>query len=79
MKTLAVRIQDVRAYVAEKLLNVPGSSSYIMQLDSITHDVQELEEHLRRAQGQFGAADAELNVLKVKCGGLLMALEDARR
>jgi hypothetical protein len=42
-KTIADRIQEVRAYVAEHLCNVPGSPHYVMELDAIAHDVALIE------------------------------------
>lgn len=43
MKTLQDRIWDVRAWLAPLVRDVPGSSSYIMQLDQIAHEVRLLE------------------------------------
>jgi hypothetical protein len=39
MKTLADRIMDVRQWMAPHVAHVPGSSSYIMQLDGIAHEL----------------------------------------
>jgi hypothetical protein len=44
MKTIICRIQEVRAYVSDQLRDVAGSSSYIMQLDSIAQDVADILE-----------------------------------
>ena len=79
MKSLAQKIQDVRAWLGRHAHMIPGSSSYIMQLDGITHDVGELEHKLERTNGLFAAADAALNGLKVKHEQALLQLEELRR
>ena len=44
MKTLAARIQEVRAWVATHTSDRnPDAAHYIMELDAITHEVQLLE------------------------------------
>ena len=39
MKTLAQRLQEVRAWVATHTRDVPSMDSYIRELDAITHEL----------------------------------------
>lgn len=43
MKSLQERIWDVRSWLAPLVRDVPGSSSYIIQLDQIAHEARLLE------------------------------------
>jgi hypothetical protein len=43
MTPLSVRVRAVRRWLAPLVVNVPGSASYIMELDNIAHELQASE------------------------------------